>query len=53
MISSFIVNRQLKCFYKVFWAGIGNIIGIAVIGTILLVAYSKTRTKNDSLKSEK
>jgi len=33
-------------------AGASNIVTVAVIGTLLLIAYSKTRTKKGSLKRE-
>ncbi|MCR2822926.1 ECF-type riboflavin transporter substrate-binding protein [Lederbergia panacisoli] len=33
-------------------AGLANIVTVAVLGTILLVAYAKTRVKSGSLKAE-
>jgi energy-coupling factor transport system substrate-specific component len=33
-------------------AGVANIVTVGVIGTLLLLAYSKTRTKSASLKKE-
>lgn len=33
-------------------AGLSNIVTVGIIGTILLVAYAKTRSKSDSLSVE-
>lgn len=41
-----------KVFTQGFAAGIANIVTVAVIGTILLSAYAKTRNKSDSLSKE-
>jgi energy-coupling factor transport system substrate-specific component len=39
-----------KVFAQGWIAGIANTVVVAVLGTLLLVAYSKTRTKTGSLK---
>lgn len=41
-----------KVFIQGLVAGLSNIITVGVIGSILLVAYAKTRTKKGSLKQE-
>lgn len=41
-----------KVFTQGFIAGISNIITTAIIGTLLLYAYSKTKTKEGSLRKE-
>jgi energy-coupling factor transport system substrate-specific component len=41
-----------KVFAQGIFAGISNIITVGVIGTILLAAYTKTRTKSNSLSKE-
>lgn len=41
-----------KVFVQGLFAGISNIITVGIIGTILLVAYAKTRTKSNSLTKE-
>ncbi|MHA5180955.1 ECF-type riboflavin transporter substrate-binding protein [Oenococcus oeni] len=53
-LGDIVVYKQpaAKVFLQGIWAGIGNIVAIAIVGTILLVAYSKTRTRSGSLKSE-
>lgn len=41
-----------KVFTQGFFAGISNIVTVGIIGTILLAAYAKTRTKKGSLSYE-
>ena len=41
-----------KVFTQGIFAGISNIVTVGIIGTILLVAYAKTRTKSNSLTKE-
>ncbi len=41
-----------KVFAQGFMAAAGNIVTTAIIGTFLLIAYSKTRTKEGSLKKD-
>ncbi|WP_026908015.1 ECF-type riboflavin transporter substrate-binding protein [Paucisalibacillus globulus] len=41
-----------KVFAQGIFAGISNIITVGIIGTILLAAYAKTRTKSNSLTKE-
>ncbi|WP_042141909.1 ECF-type riboflavin transporter substrate-binding protein [Paucisalibacillus sp. EB02] len=41
-----------KVFTQGAFAGISNIITVGIIGTILLAAYAKTRTKSNSLTKE-
>lgn len=54
-LGDIVVYRQpaAKVFLQGFWAGIGNMVAIAIVGSILLAAYSRTRTRSGSLKSEK
>jgi len=41
-----------KVFTQGIYAGISNIVTVAVLGTLLAIAYSKTRTKRGSLSRE-
>ncbi len=54
-LGDIVVYKQpaLKVFLQGVWAGVGNVLAIAIVGTILLAAYNKTRTGSGSLRSEK
>ncbi|WP_345806759.1 ECF-type riboflavin transporter substrate-binding protein [Bacillus pumilus] len=41
-----------KVFFQGFTAGISNIITVGVLGTIIIAAYAKTRSKSGSLSKE-
>lgn len=41
-----------KVFLQGFVAGLSNIVTVGIIGTLLLIAYAKTRSQSDSLSKE-
>lgn len=41
-----------KVFTQGIFAGLSNIVTVGVVGTLLLIAYAKTRVKSGSLKAE-
>ena len=48
----FIMKRQKKVFAQGIVAGIGNAVTVAIAGTLLLLAYSRTQTRSGSLKKD-
>jgi len=46
------VEPSTKVYTQAIVAGLSNIVTVAIIGTLLLLAYSKTRVKSGSLEKE-